>query len=148
MTYIIVSWFVIIAGSILVGILCRLILAEKHLAIMFSLLLPWSVTLVFILYWEYNSADRELMQGSWSFFQATIGTIAAISGLLGAIIVPKLKDWRSNNSMQPTEKPAADRKRYVSLHGSCAKKKCPHRLRGLIEKPTPTLWEMSGYWCG
>jgi uncharacterized membrane protein YfcA len=111
MAYIIVSWFVIIGGSILVGILCRLLLPKKHLAIAFSLFLPWSVFLVFNMYSEYNSPDRELMQGSWPFFQVTVGTIAAISGLLGAIIFPKLKDWCSNNSMQPTEKPAADRKR-------------------------------------
>jgi hypothetical protein len=47
--------------------------------------------LVFNLYGEYNSPDKEIMQGSWGFFQLTIGSITAFFGLLSAVFVMKWK---------------------------------------------------------
>ena len=83
-------WLLIFGMPSLIGAACALIF-KKHQALVLSALIPWSVFLVFNLYSEYYSPDREIMQGSWVFFQTTLGSITAIFGLLGAFCVIKFR---------------------------------------------------------
>jgi len=87
----IIFWFLFIAGSSSVGGLCALALKKKPTLIL-SALIPWAIFLAFNLYSESYSPDHEIMQGSWWFFQATFGSVAAIIGLLSALSVLKLRD--------------------------------------------------------
>jgi hypothetical protein len=85
-----IFWGVIFVVSSLIGGACALMLNKKY-ALGLSTLIPWLIFLVFNLYGEYNSPDKELMQGTWGFFQLTIGTLTAIFGLLSAICVMRWK---------------------------------------------------------
>jgi membrane protein DedA with SNARE-associated domain len=89
------GWLFMIGGSALIGGVCAL-MSKKYQALILSASIPWVVFLVLNFYFEYHSADREIMQGSWVFFQIAIGTISAITGLLTALWVFKRRERRSN----------------------------------------------------
>jgi hypothetical protein len=85
-----IFWGVIFVVSFLIGGACAFML-NKNYVLVLSALIPWLIFLVFNLYSEYNSPDKEIMQGSWGFFQLTIGSITAFFGLLSAVFVMKWK---------------------------------------------------------
>jgi hypothetical protein len=92
-------WVVLIAGSFICGLLCVLSL-KKNRFLLVSAFIPWLIFLAFNLFSEFHSPDRELMQGGWPFFQLTSGSISAISGFLGGLLVHQLRKQRSNTSFK------------------------------------------------
>ena len=64
-----------------------------------SALLPWLVFLGFNLYSEHYSPDRELMKGSVVFFQATLGSLTALLGIVGYLVGARIKGLRSNPAL-------------------------------------------------
>ena len=69
------------AALILGGILG--VNSRTRSALVVSVVLPWIIFLLFNLYLEKHSRDREVLQGSFWFFQFTEGTIMALAGWLG-----------------------------------------------------------------
>ena len=83
-------WIVVIVGSLLIGGLCAL-KPKRQQACILATLIPWTIFLMVNLYGEHYSPDKEIMQGTWLFFQLTIGSLTAILGYLGAVCTFKLK---------------------------------------------------------
>lgn len=84
------TWVVIFVVSALVGCACALIF-KKHQALGLSALIPWTIFLILNLHGKYYSPDKEILQGTFVFFQVTIGSIVAVFGFLSAVCVMKLR---------------------------------------------------------
>ncbi len=81
---------ILFGGSTLVGVLFAWTVRHR-IALVLSGLLPWCIFLALNLYSEFRGSERELLQGTWMFFQVTLGTLAAASGLLGYSLAKKAK---------------------------------------------------------
>ena len=82
-------WIVLIIGAGLVGVASAKMRRGKY-SIIFAAIIPWSIFLLFNLHSEYYGQERELMQGTWWFFQATIGTFVGLLGVIGYWVTKKL----------------------------------------------------------
>ena len=82
-------WILIIVGSSSVGVVTAKTLSGKY-SVLFAVFIPWLVFLLFNLYSEYYGQERELMQGAWWFFQATVGTFVGMLGAGGYWVTKKL----------------------------------------------------------
>ncbi len=84
-------WMLVFIGPLLVGAACGLMLPKKP-ALIASVVLPWTLVLIFNLYTEYYGVEKELLQGTWPFFQLTLGTAAGLIGLIGRWIAVRLRN--------------------------------------------------------
>ena len=91
---------ILFIGPMAFGWICSRI-SKRSIGIVLSISVPWTVFLGLNLYSEYHGADRELMQGIWKFFQATLGTLVVFLALVGYCIALILKRSSSNSSLNP-----------------------------------------------
>ena len=89
-------WLILIISPFLFGAACaRAFTKQKALTLAIST--PWVIFLVFNLYSEKYGSDREIMQGTWLFFQITGGTMVSVIGYLGSWFVARVSGYRSNS---------------------------------------------------
>jgi hypothetical protein len=100
--------FLLFALPIVVGIILSLALKRRS-ALFSSALLPWCAFLVFNLLSEFYSLDRELMNGTFWFFQATLGSFVALLGLAGCALGLGIKRWRSRNGCRTDAATSSDK---------------------------------------
>lgn len=74
-------WTVLIIGPVLLGVVAAKNLSGKY-SIIIASFIPGLVFLVFNLYSEYYGQERELLQGTWMFLQATLGTLVGLIGII------------------------------------------------------------------
>jgi len=83
--------------ALLAGGVCALV-PRPRLALICAALGGWLAFLGFNAYSEAHSGDRELMQGTFWFFQHTLGTLTALVALCGCYVVQRIRGLRSNKA--------------------------------------------------
>ena len=73
----------------MVGVVTAKTIDGKY-SILFAAFIPWFIILIFNLYSEYYGQEKELMQGTWWFFQITLGTLVGILGAVGCWATKKV----------------------------------------------------------
>jgi hypothetical protein len=81
-SFVVLGWLVLIGAPFLVGMLCTMFL-RRRISLVLAIALPWLVFLVLNTYTSQTSPDRELLQGTFMFFQLTLGPLSAVSGAVG-----------------------------------------------------------------
>lgn len=84
-----ITLIVFLAISLAIGGACSYFL-KGYKAYLAAALIPWTIFLFANLYSEYYGNDRELMQGSWPWFQLSFGAMVAVLGCIGAWLIAKL----------------------------------------------------------
>lgn len=84
-----IFWFVIVMSAIAIGTASFYFLEGKKAGIL-AALTPWTIFLIFNLYSELYSLDRDVVHGSWLFFQVFIGSLLAIIGIISGFLIKKL----------------------------------------------------------
>ncbi|MDJ0699326.1 MAG: hypothetical protein QNJ07_05675 [Woeseiaceae bacterium] len=85
-----VLWGIFLGVPALFGVLLSIWIGHRA-GLLLSGLAPWCIFLVFNLYSNYRGPEEELLQAEWVFFQITLGTLVALSGLLGYWLTEKAK---------------------------------------------------------
>ncbi len=85
-----VLWVFLLGMPALFGVLLSLWFGHRA-GLLLSGLAPWCIFLAFNLYSNYRGPEKALLQGEWVFFQITLGTLVALSGLLGYWLTEKAK---------------------------------------------------------
>ena len=81
-SFVILGWLVLAGVPFVAGMLCALLLRQP-VSLLLAIGLPWVVFLLFNIYSGQTSPDRELLRGTFLFFQLTLGSVPAISGAVG-----------------------------------------------------------------
>lgn len=88
-----VVWLIIIFSSMLVGGGCFYFLGGRR-AVIFSALISWCAFLLFNLYFEFFSRDKEIMQGSWLLFQLVLGPFVVLVSIVSGWLLNKILERR------------------------------------------------------
>jgi len=65
------------------GVAWAMLLRSKW-AMAWATIVPWAAYLAFNIYADSHAPDKELMHGTWLFFQFTVGTFVALLAALSA----------------------------------------------------------------
>ena len=76
------GWLLLTGGPFLVGMFCAGVLRHR-VSLLLAIALPWLVFLLFNIYTNQTSPDRELLRGTFLFFQLTLGSVIALAGAGG-----------------------------------------------------------------
>jgi hypothetical protein len=87
---IMLTWPVILIGSVLIGVSCALV-STRRLALVAAAVLPWLTLLAVLLYYEYFAPYQGDGASLWPIAQLIGGTIAAGVGLGSATIARRMR---------------------------------------------------------
>lgn len=90
-------WLAVVFFSVLIGVCCFRFF-EGCKASLFSALISWGAFLVFNVYFEVCSQDRDVMRGSWFLFQLIFGSLVAFLSVSSGWLSKKILSRKSRGT--------------------------------------------------
>lgn len=81
-SFMVLGWLLLTGAPLLMG-MCFAVVLRQPVSTFCAIALPWLAFLIFNIYTSQTSPDRELLQGTFPFFQLTLGSVTAVAGAVG-----------------------------------------------------------------